>query len=1083
MPAFQGPTSPILKHVLVRPPHPMPSETVTWSYVARATTNSPSWTSLTQATTSALIEAAAKAIVSTPLQAFAGRYAAVTSDTWQEVGEILSSQGIDAASRYISGKNLTDLYTVANMGTTQDFIQALWDRIAAFLILRDNSGELAILFAQLKLMHLIRYLSSSPSPTLPNAFHPEILIPSDILGFCRLSTKDDQEQKRAARSDTIEEINAATKAKLKDLLLCRAAYMLVSQAVSDHSIRAVNPPIGQMEQPIAGSAPSSVKIGFDVRNFKVVLTAAAQAAVPLPVAQYLNQSFGIANLSDVDVISLVNLLHSSLKRKQSALFGKTSANIVAEATHHISDVAREIGSGRAPNIDEAIAYVANLYPLGSASLFVLPGTLPGASGRIRPAGVADLKVVNQQLQKYQLGEVAYIENILSGEERERVHTNIEKTEQQLITETEETASTEKDLQTAERFELSQELENMEKETSANEAGVNVSASYGAVSLNASAKTQSTNSAESATKASLNQTKETVSRAVERIQNRTRRQQTITHTSETSEVNRHKFSATQQSVVGVYRYVEKVYWCQTLNYGKRMMFEFMVPEPAAYFIYSQSQNVSAPGTVPKPEEPTFKATDIDDTNYADLASKYKANVTEPPKEAIFGSFYYYGKKAHDAGSTQAYEVPKDYKVSSFYAVPFYIYTQGQARPPSLIALFGSERWDSDSNWPYFQQLTPEVEGSFSISVYPFYIDGDWGIGVTLLLSRTSEALQRWQLATYEAIMEAYRSQKETYDRSVSEQNAGHPQVQLKADSDYRSTEQVELKRGCLELLTDQHFDSFGAIDILNNVPTQNNGRALSEGPVIEFFEQAFEWNEMTYIFYPYFWGRKSEWLSRISIKDADPIFGKFLQSGYARVVVPVRRTLENDIAYYMKTGVIWGNSHSGDAPMPEDPDYVPIVQEIKEMDDSLSSTSEDGLPEGAPWQIAVPTPLVCLDSDSVKLPSWDLPPPGKQIPYVPSEATCFGIPYNVAEWPDSKAIVGGLKQLGYAIPDGVDFDRYLVSAEGHRTAEAFQRKANEQGVSSVLGHSLRVDGIIARARFEHFRRWLNDFFERSGRVQA
>jgi hypothetical protein len=45
----------------------------------------------------------------------------------------------------------------------------------------------------------------------------------------------------------------------------------------------------------------------------------------------------------------------------------------------------------------------------------------------------------------------------------------------------------------------------------------------------------------------------------------------------------------------------------------------------------------------------------------------------------------------------------------------------------------------------------------------------------------------------------------------------------------------------------------------------------------FFEEAFEWEEMTWITYPYFWGRKSEWTELISFDDPDPVFDDFLKA--------------------------------------------------------------------------------------------------------------------------------------------------------------------------------------------------------------
>lgn len=43
------------------------------------------------------------------------------------------------------------------------------------------------------------------------------------------------------------------------------------------------------------------------------------------------------------------------------------------------------------------------------------------------------------------------------------------------------------------------------------------------------------------------------------------------------------------------------------------------------------------------------------------------------------------------------------------------------------------------------------------------------------------------------------------------------------------------------------------------------------------EQAFEWQHMTWVTYPYYWGRKSEWTNRIAIEDPDPLMNNLAAS--------------------------------------------------------------------------------------------------------------------------------------------------------------------------------------------------------------
>jgi hypothetical protein len=135
------------------------------------------------------------------------------------------------------------------------------------------------------------------------------------------------------------------------------------------------------------------------------------------------------------------------------------------------------------------------------------------------------------------------------------------------------------------------------------------------------------------------------------------------------------------------------------------------------------------------------------------------------------------------------------------------------------------------------------------------------------------------------------------------------------------------------------------------------RICENGSWIRFFENAFEWNNVVYVFYPYFWGRKARWISAIHFTDPDPDFAAFLKAGAARVQIPVRPGFEKAVAYFCQFGQIW---EGGDPPLRDDDTYVPIVDEIAENLGKL----DEGVPypEGSgPWEVRVPTELVVVQN--------------------------------------------------------------------------------------------------------------------------
>ncbi len=125
---------------------------------------------------------------------------------------------------------------------------------------------------------------------------------------------------------------------------------------------------------------------------------------------------------------------------------------------------------------------------------------------------------------------------------------------------------------------------------------------------------------------------------------------------------------------------------------------------------------------------------------------------------------------------------------------------------------------------------------------------------------------------------------------------------------REIERIEMKKQCITMLTGERYQNFNAMS--GSPPEIDLVDASAEGRFIQFFEQAFEWEQMTYLFYPYFWGRKNNWVSISTTFDNDPLFTRFLQAGAARVVLPVHPAYNDAILYYLQTGDLW---NGGDLP--------------------------------------------------------------------------------------------------------------------------------------------------------------------------
>ncbi len=224
-----------------------------------------------------------------------------------------------------------------------------------------------------------------------------------------------------------------------------------------------------------------------------------------------------------------------------------------------------------------------------------------------------------------------------------------------------------------------------------------------------------------------------------------------------------------------------------------------------------------------------------------------------------------------------------------------------------------------------------------------------------------AYQSWQLETYDRLWEAHRTAEENYrDALVTAQIRREDTFAQRSPQRNAEIVREELKRQVIEMLMRETLFGYSLIENFDDAPPKRPLTKLSEAaavaPLIQFLEQAFEWNNMTYIMYPYYWTDDKKWNELQMIEGSDADFVRFLRSGSARVIVPARRGYEPAVMYFSIFGQPWSG---GVPPIPGDELYVSVAQEIQEM----TGAPDDGEP-GKLWQARLPTTLVALDSDSV-----------------------------------------------------------------------------------------------------------------------
>ncbi len=613
---------------------------------------------------------------------------------------------------------------------------------------------------------------------------------------------------------------------------------------------------------------------------------------------------------------------------------------------------------------ELVVELANATVLLPASIFPLPpaagvvGPLARASetGWIEPYAIGDLQLVRQRLVRYVAGEVARIENVMRGERKQisRRHT------QRRVEVQESRASDEQVLQNDdadERTSLLEETRKMVAEKTVTNKYDKFQTSYGPPTQ-ATLDGSWTRTTQPGTEPGLDEVTRFAREILNQTVNRISRKVSLLRASSTMNQVEDLVTSVIDNTSGrsnmraVFRWLNKVYQAFVVNYGNRLMLEFLVRRPAARYIAQERSltGLKLARPVPPAELGIYSFEDIQPSNYARLASYYDVTELEPPPLA-----QKFVTATLRGGEEKQIVVPPGYcAVNAFVG--------SVSTPPGLptpMVLVGRQAFSAGAGSAALQAYgedstipvsVMDIEPSLSPPSDPQVL-----VNVEVECAPTARAMDEWRIAIYREMMRSYRQQVAIYqDRAGAGTRAAPPRSPLAN----RQIEQRELKSACVRLLLERAAAlTGGQASGLGSSPPSSSPPSpwiVNEPRYLQFLDEVLEWPEMAYSFHV---GPDAE-LGPTPDDGAsgtadDALFTSFLQADQARVLLPAQPGRVMAFLYFFASGMVWDGK---DRLVPALDDDLALVNDLKHS--ALVERTEHEV--GPSWEIVVPTSMQILD---------------------------------------------------------------------------------------------------------------------------
>jgi hypothetical protein len=604
-----------------------------------------------------------------------------------------------------------------------------------------------------------------------------------------------------------------------------------------------------------------------------------------------------------------------------------------------------------------------------------------------PYSLGRLRIVKYMLWKYSLGEVSKIESILKGEIKTVQERELNKSVCEFDSSIEDNFTWEETIKDCFAGNTNAKSNTLLKRVSATAYNSGVDGSIGGWTV-------TDDPAGGNQKDSNSFAREVINNAAEIINSKIKVSRSQKQINEHEESITHQFtnSAGQSDIIGIYRWINKIYKFKTIETGNKLIIEIFCANPAKYYIKNESQHnsielhkVLSPAsfgvlsyknisTIPLSPPTETIENDTSQTNkpegknvyYLDILEYYEIKSFPPPPEPA------YYTEINIAGMlTQEISyliIPVSYKPTN-----------------SNLNITLTEKVSQVNVKIGNQEKTFISSGQVECALTAADMNGDQ---LTILIScnlkekeslKNSNAnsqatetaanlysacikitsalkenlLNEWKYNIYLLVKEGYKEKvNKYYEKANHRKNA----LTLGNEELIRTIIPRQLKSKSISVLKN-HYTRIIKGKIISEVSPDNpdiQNLEIGEPAYLQFINNSIEWDKLTYYLYPEY-----ENADLYSDQTTEANFYAFLQSKFAKILVPVKNEFQFSFLLFLSTGILWPGKDPNSPAIINDVNYYYQIKKFPRIIDEPVKES---------WLIKVPTSFTMLQH-SPELPEF------------------------------------------------------------------------------------------------------------------